>query len=235
MNTIIQIRNNMKARPIRDKLDRSELAECYRLALKIAGVKNIDPKDVSLDVTLTEQILKREFPSMTMKEVRYATEQGAGGFYGEFHGINPKTFMDWIRAYRNSTEWKQAKNQKEPQRKELPRPKELTPAQKKDIWDDAKKRYLETHSLQGGVWLYGIGLELGYIDAQDELFIEKVRYKTEKKLKARIEALKQQRLIQRQAVKEYQAILETETDQRKKYPKWVAECKREAVKLTFQQ
>jgi len=234
MNTLMKITNAMKAPPIKEQLNREELAQIYRRAIKLAGIKSFDPDDVSEDLSLTIPLLKREFPSLTIKEIQYAVEQGAVGYYGEFHGINPKTFMDWIRAYRNSTEWKQAKNQKEPARKELPRPKELTPAQKKDIWNDAKKRYLESHSLQGGVWLYGIGLELGYIDARDEIFIQEVRYKTEKKLKDRIEALKQQRLIQRQAVKEYQAILETETDQRKKYPKWVAECKREAVKLTFE-
>jgi len=232
MNTLIQISNNMKAPPIREKLDRSELTECYRLALKIAGVKNIDPEDVSLDVTLTAQMLEREYPSMTLKEVRYATEKGSGGFYGEFHGVNPKTFMNWIRSYRQSTEWKEARKLAKEQ-KALPQPKQLSQEQMQEMWEEAKTDYLTNGKIKGELVLYNLGRKLGYIQLLSEVFIEQVKESALLSLKSRVEALKQERLINRRTVHALKEVIEAEPDERSKMETWQDQCKREAVKLTF--
>lgn len=232
MNLLELIRQNMEGQPLRDGIDRPELVKVYRTAIQLAGLKNYDAESVSLDVTLTAQILTREFPSLTLKEVRYATEKGATGCYGEFHGINPKTFLDWVRAYRNSTEWKEArKNDKD--QKQLPKPKTLSPDQMQKTWNEAKERYRHSGLVQGGVWLYGLGLDLGKINVQDELFIEEVRYNAQKTFEKRIEALKAQRLLQKRTIKELQAILEAEPEERSQNKTWIDQCKREAVKLIF--
>ena len=46
--------------------------------------------------------LQESFPSLTFGEVSLCFELGAKGEYGEFMGLNMRTFARWLKAYRTS-------------------------------------------------------------------------------------------------------------------------------------
>jgi len=223
----------VKAEKIREGLDYATLKALYLKIIKLAGIRNFHEADVRADIVLLQEQLKKHFGGLTMAELQYLSEKGVLGEYGEFYGVNPGTFVKWIRAYLNSHERKMALREAKTENKALPQSKTLSPDQKQKTWNEAKERYRHSGLVQGGVWLYGLGLDLGKINVQDELFIEEVRYNAQKTFEKRIEALKAQRLLQKRTIKELQAILEAEPEERSQNKTWIDQCKREAVKLIF--
>lgn len=51
--------------------------------------------------SIAEAISSR-FEALTVDEIHLATNEGALGNYGDFHGINAKTFVGWLNAYQAS-------------------------------------------------------------------------------------------------------------------------------------
>lgn len=70
------------------------------------------------------------YPLVSIDEVRIALRNGVYGEYGEYFGLNPKSFMQFIGSYLKSKERNEARSNFEYNRLELLYTKNLTPAEK---------------------------------------------------------------------------------------------------------
>ena len=113
----------VKAEKIREGLDYATLKALYLKVIKLAGIRNFYEDDVRADIVLLQEQLKKHFGGLTMAELQYLSEKGVLGEYGEFYGVNPGTFVKWIRAYLNSHERKMALREAKTENKALPNPK----------------------------------------------------------------------------------------------------------------
>lgn len=229
-----RIAQAMQAPKIRSGIDRPRLVQIYRKALALAGHRNFDPEQISIDITLLTEVLQKHFAGITINELAYISEKGAIGEYGEFHGINPATFAKWIREYLDSHERKEAVRSLKTQPKQLDRKKELTRDEKQDIWSEAKDKYQKTGQLVGELFLYDIGIELGYIDLNDEMLVEEVKFKAQKWFEnERLRLIEVGGLTRKHAIGAIKKVLELPEDDRKTSAFWVNRCKRIAVSLAL--
>lgn len=190
-NGLTTVQAAMSQPKIRDTENiRGRLAEIYRTALMTCGHKNYDINDVNMQITILEKALRSTYAGVTMEELAYASEKGAIGEYGEFHGISPATFIFWLKGYIDSFERKEAVRSKI---KALPVSEpvkiEVTKDEKLKTWNEAKAKFLKTGEMMGEVYLYKIGRELGFIDQSDEMFIEEVKFHAHKRIEQNRENL----------------------------------------------
>lgn len=112
-----------------------------------AGYKMPDEATLALYADEFYSSLLEKYPRVTIPEVRDALKNGVYGDYGEFTGLNPKTFMQFIRGYLRSEERKGAIQLFESRRLFLNAQITLSPEQKETFnrnWvNDQFKVYLE--------------------------------------------------------------------------------------------
>lgn len=62
------------------------------------------PKERDLGILIAKVAadLQESYPSLTMQEVSLCFELGAKGEYGDFMGLNLRTFTHWLKAYQTS-------------------------------------------------------------------------------------------------------------------------------------
>ena len=58
--------------------------------------------DVALLTTKLTADLQESYPSLTLQEVEICFELGAKGEYGDFMGLNLRTFTRWLKSYQTS-------------------------------------------------------------------------------------------------------------------------------------
>lgn len=56
-------------------------------------------------------VVTAKFPTCTLQEVRIAINNGLYGEYGEYYGLNPKSFVHFIRSYMTSQERQKAREE----------------------------------------------------------------------------------------------------------------------------
>lgn len=73
---------------------------------KLQAISGQFMEDDMFDFTLSELVsdLKSNYGGLTLFEVEYALNNGAKGNYGDFYGLNVKTFHTWLRMYFTSKE-----------------------------------------------------------------------------------------------------------------------------------
>lgn len=86
----------------------NELAATITTAYTIAGQQ---AEQVTLALYVDEFYSKiiESYPRVTIDEIKAAIRSGVYGEYGEFYGLNPKTFIGFVRSYLTSQERKEAK------------------------------------------------------------------------------------------------------------------------------
>lgn len=76
--------------------------------------------------------LMETYPAVSIEEVRAALRSGVYGEYGDFFGLNPKTFIQFVRAYLNTEQRKEARAEYESKRLEICYSTELPQAEKEE-------------------------------------------------------------------------------------------------------
>jgi hypothetical protein len=76
--------------------------------------------------------LLERYPNVTIAEIREAMKDGVYGEAGEFTGLNPKTFMQFIKHYLFTETRKEARKQFESMRLRLAEQAKMTPQQKEE-------------------------------------------------------------------------------------------------------
>lgn len=112
-----------------------------------AGYKMPDNATLALYANEFYDSLIEKFPRVTIPEVREALKDGVYGEFGEFTGLNPKTFMQFVRGYISSNARKDAIKQFEEKRLYLTQTRELTQDERtkynKDFVNDLFEDYLK--------------------------------------------------------------------------------------------
>ena len=151
---IAEAMSGEKIRTLEPAKLRGVVAENIKRAIKLTGIKDINPEDISADINLLTPIIRRNHGGITADELRYITEQGSIGKFGKFYGINPKTIIEWVEAYKNSEERKQTlrtiRKLSQSEESALNAP-EIPFA---ELWENAKADYLKTGKVLGAAYLY---------------------------------------------------------------------------------
>lgn len=61
--------------------------------------QSMNKEDLKANYQVLLNNLKQDYKYLTIKEIEIAFEKGSKGVYGEFFGLNQKTFYKWIDAY----------------------------------------------------------------------------------------------------------------------------------------
>lgn len=101
-----------------------------------AGYKMPDEATLALYADEFYSSLIEKFPRVTIPEVKEALKEGVYGEYGEFTGLNPKTFIQFIKGYLFSKDRAEAIKQFESKRQYLKAQIELSPEQKEQFNKD---------------------------------------------------------------------------------------------------
>lgn len=113
-----------------DVLD--ELADVVNMAYSISGQKPDKGNELIIVNELYAKLMET-YPHCTMVEVRTAIRNGVYDEYGEYFGLNVKTFVMFIRGYLFSEQRKAAKAAFEAARRKSDKPKEIVPP----YWEDS--------------------------------------------------------------------------------------------------
>lgn len=108
----------------------SELVTIIATVITIAGQKADDATTAIFAGELYEKLLE-DLPLVSIEEIKTALRNGVYGEYGEFYGLNPKTFYNFIKSYLFSEERKAARVQFESKRLQIAQAVELTPEQRR--------------------------------------------------------------------------------------------------------
>lgn len=123
-------------RPVLSRLEVMDaldlLTDTVNMAYSISGQKP-DMETIAITVNELYTKLMEAYPHCTMEEVRTAIRNGVFDEYGEYFGLNVKTFVMFIREYLFSEQRKAAKAAFEAARKEENKPKEIEPP----YWEDS--------------------------------------------------------------------------------------------------
>lgn len=114
----------------------NELLTILSTIYTIAGQKS-DPATLALYADELYQKIITTYPNVTVQEIRTALKKGVYEEYGEYYGLNIKTFVLFIRSYLFSEERKAAKDIFESKRLEVP-VEAFTPEQK----EQTKKEFV---------------------------------------------------------------------------------------------
>lgn len=85
-----------------------QIIEAIAYAFTISGQK-VDAADLVLHGNETYEWLLRAYPYVTVAEIKEALKRGIYDEYGEYFGLNAKTFVFFIKSYFNSAEREKAK------------------------------------------------------------------------------------------------------------------------------
>lgn len=84
------------------------LIDVISYALTISGQKQ-DPATLAIYADEFYSALMQRFPRLSLEEVKLAIRKGIYEEYGEYYGINVKSFMFFVTSFVNSIERKEAK------------------------------------------------------------------------------------------------------------------------------
>jgi hypothetical protein len=98
-------------------------------AFTIAG-QHCDAGTLALYAGEIKDRLLRVFPNITIAEAKAAIEAGVYGNYGDYYGLNPKSFIGFIEAYLKSSDRREAKKLFEEIKMQLGGSGEMPPEQK---------------------------------------------------------------------------------------------------------
>lgn len=195
------------------------LRELYRTAYAITGYKIDKEKIQQIDIPATLTLIKDLHPRRDKEDLSMAVKWGALGRYGEFTGINAKTFISWLDSYIKSPEFKDKLREKKQEPQQLPPP----PMDYQEAWNLCKEEYSKTGVLpKGAAGLYfNAAHKLRLFNWDDKEFVEEVKYQARCKMLDRIRDIKGVG-----SVAHLKDQLKDETSEA-----FRAECKRQAVKL----
>lgn len=98
--------------------------------------QSADPMQLPVYAAEFYRRLMQEFPVATLEEIKAAMEEGIYGRYGDFFGLNTRTFILWVREYITSQERKAAQEEfykaKRLRQAEIERPQYWRP----DYWTE---------------------------------------------------------------------------------------------------
>lgn len=120
-----------------DKIDVKEFGSFLLSLISRTHVSAGYPYDEkTVSVTLPELVkeLRTYFGFVTPKELEIFFRRGYQGEYGEYFGLNNKTFLQWVKnASVEENRVKAIRAMERAKKDLLPKPKELTPEEKADI------------------------------------------------------------------------------------------------------
>lgn len=141
-----------------------------------AGFKMPDEATVFIYADEFYSALMEKYPKVTIPEVREALKEGVYGEYGEFTGLNPKTFMQFVKAFLFSKERKEAMLQFENKRSVLMLQNGMTQEQREESNKEYVNFLFEDH-LKGSLLVdYVPAFLYDFLEQQ-----EKIRLTTEEK------------------------------------------------------
>lgn len=105
-----------------------------------------DPKTVVATLPELVSDLRRYFGYLTLEELKIIFKKGYQGEFGEYQGLNNKTYFGWIKAYLNIDARANAIKALEKARLEMmPKPKVLTEQEKEQIIKDGVLKVFNDH------------------------------------------------------------------------------------------
>lgn len=130
------LRPTLSRLQVMDALD--VLTDVVNMAYSISGQKP-DMETVAITVNELYTRVMERYPHCTMEEVRTAIRNGVFDEYGEYFGLNVKTFVMFIREYLFSEQRKAAKAAFEAARKKANQPKEVEqPYWENNYWTEER-------------------------------------------------------------------------------------------------
>ena len=104
---IIAAKQSVQVRSMEQSLLKREITEAIITANKITGQATSAEK-INTESDLICEMITNDYPYLAVGEITIAASIGAYGKFGDFFGINPKTFKQWIEGHRLSHEAKKA-------------------------------------------------------------------------------------------------------------------------------
>lgn len=115
-----------------------QLTDVVNMAFSIRGQKPENGNELVIVNELYAKLMET-YPHCTIEEVRTAIRNGVFDEYGEYFGLNVKTFVMFVRAYLFSEQRKTAKAAFEAARRKEDKPKEVAPPYwENDYWTDER-------------------------------------------------------------------------------------------------
>jgi hypothetical protein len=134
MQNLLPVEKKMIEAALQPKINEQPALDVVNIFVSIvttaytrAGYKMPDIDTLALYADEFYTSLLEKFPRVSIPEVREALKEGVYGEYGEFTGLNPKTFMQFIKGYIASNTRKEAVKQFESKKLFLIAQRELTP------------------------------------------------------------------------------------------------------------
>ena len=198
------------------------LRELYRTAYAITGYKIDKERILEIDIPATLSLLKELHPRRDKDDLQKAVKWGALGRYGEYTGINAKTFISWLDSYVESPDFKDKLKESKTPPPQLPAPDLDT----NKVWSETVAEYTKTRQTPKGAAAlhFNIANKLGLFNWKDEDFIEECKYK------ARVVMLDRARQAEDIAALRH---LKDELKNEEGEP-FKAECRRQAVRIVLE-
>jgi hypothetical protein len=134
-----------------------------------AGFKNPGEEALALYASEFYSLLTEKFPRVTLAEIKEALKEGVYGEYGEFTGLNPKTFVQFVKGYLFSKDRKEAIAQFESKRTFLKAQISLTPDQREEFNKQFVNELFEDHKAGKLVSDYVPGFIYEFLEQQGRL------------------------------------------------------------------
>lgn len=111
--------------------------------------QNADQATLALYADEFYSSLNEKYPDVTIEEVREALKAGVYGEAGEYFGLNPKSFMQFVKHYLFADQRKEARTQFESKRLSISLKREQLTLEEKVQDDKDYTNYLYSHYLKG--------------------------------------------------------------------------------------
>lgn len=152
MQNLLPVEKRMIEAALQPKINEQKAFDVTNIFVSIitsaytrAGYNMPDPDTLALYADEFYTSLLEKFPRVSISEVREAIKEGVYGEYGEFTGLNPKTFMQFIKGYVASGTRKEAIKQFQSKKLFLTAQRELTPDERDKYNKDFVNELFEDH------------------------------------------------------------------------------------------
>lgn len=125
-----------------DRISAISENECKKLLLVLIGKTHLDcgmiqdTGAINITINSLHDIMVKYFYTLTMSEITQAFRLGTMGEFGEWFGLNNKTYMQWCKGYLGWQKRIEANKKQIAFQNELNKPKELTQSEKDKIVSD---------------------------------------------------------------------------------------------------
>ncbi len=121
------------------------ISQCYVMV----GYHTYNERDIAILSAKLSSDLLESYSYFTKEEVMVCFELGAKGQFGDYNGVNLRTFSKWLKAYKTSELRYQAKLAVEAQKKALPPVSEAYNLQAENRFlQNSFRRYKESGSME---------------------------------------------------------------------------------------